>query len=220
MRAQQGVVARRHEERVLRVPRRVVGLEVERAEVVVVVLDLGALGDPEAHGDEDLDDLVLHLAQRMDVAARALAAGERDVDAVLAERALELGRAEGALAGGERRLKRVLHLVGKRTQRRPVRGGERPETAQDRVEGAPAPEVADADRLQLRRGPGGRYLGERRLPELCEVGAQCGQAGAAACVRATSAMRAKASGWSSASAARILRSTSTPAALSPATSRL
>src|SRR3989449_10478523 len=64
------------------------------------------------------------------------------------------------------------HLVGEGAQRGPVRGGERPETAQDRVQGPLAPEVADADRLQLRRGPGGRDLGERRLPELCEVGAQ------------------------------------------------
>src|SRR5207247_2020503 len=131
-----------------------------------------------------------------------------------------VSRAGCARAGGGRRLDRVLGPVGEGTERGPLRGGERPEPAQDRVQGPLAPEVADADRLQLRRGPGGRDLGERHLPEPCEVGAQRAYAVAAARVRATSAMRAKASGSSSARAARILRSTSTPAALSPATSWL
>ena len=55
-------------------PRRVAGLVVERREVVVVVLHLGALDDPVAEADEDVLDLAPGPGQRMEVAERAPAA--------------------------------------------------------------------------------------------------------------------------------------------------
>ena len=121
------VAARSDEERVLRVTRRMVRREVERGEVVLVVLDLGALGHPEAHRDEDVDDLLLDPAEGVDVTVRALAPGQRDVDAVLGERAAELLGGEHRALLGERLDDRVLHLVGERSHHGAlrVRSGDR-----------------------------------------------------------------------------------------------
>ena len=55
-------------ERVVVLPRRMLGRNVERGEIVEVGLDVGTLGDREAHIGEDLGDLVGHLADRMDAA--------------------------------------------------------------------------------------------------------------------------------------------------------
>ena len=54
------------EERVLHVARRMVGGNVERLEVVVVVLDFRPLGDLEAQSAEDLADLRRRPRERMD----------------------------------------------------------------------------------------------------------------------------------------------------------
>ena len=59
------------EERVLHVARRVVRREIQRLEVVVVVLDLRSVGDAEPHRDEDRLDLVERLGERMLRAARS-----------------------------------------------------------------------------------------------------------------------------------------------------
>ena len=55
-------------ERVVVLPRRMLGRNVERGEIVEVGLDVGTLGDREAHIGEDLGDLVGDLAHRMDAA--------------------------------------------------------------------------------------------------------------------------------------------------------
>ena len=51
-------------ERVVILPRRMLGRNVERGEIVEVGLDVGALGDRETHIGEDLGDLVGDLADR------------------------------------------------------------------------------------------------------------------------------------------------------------
>ena len=56
---------RRQIEGVLHLPRRMVGRDVEGGEVVPVVLDVRTLGPGEAHLAEDRDELVHHLADRM-----------------------------------------------------------------------------------------------------------------------------------------------------------
>ena len=55
-------------ERVVLLPRRMLGRNVERGEVVEVGLDVRTFGDREAHVGEDLGDLVDDLADRMDAA--------------------------------------------------------------------------------------------------------------------------------------------------------
>src|ERR1035438_9258168 len=69
------------EQRVLRIARGMVRREVERLEVVVVGLDLGAFADGVAHRFEYGDDLVHHAQHGMLNADGALNAGESDVEA-------------------------------------------------------------------------------------------------------------------------------------------
>ena len=66
-------------------PRRMLGRDVERGEIVEVGLDVGTLGDREAHIGEDLGDLVGDLAHGMDapLGERAFAHGERHVGALM-----------------------------------------------------------------------------------------------------------------------------------------
>ena len=68
-------------QRVLGVARGVARGEVERFEVVVVGLDLGAQAHRVAHGRKDGDDLVHGPDQRVLGAESAARAGESDVDA-------------------------------------------------------------------------------------------------------------------------------------------
>ncbi len=58
-------VDRVDEERVLHLARRVVGVEVQRVEVVPLVLELGALCDLPPHADEEVGDLLLQEGDRM-----------------------------------------------------------------------------------------------------------------------------------------------------------
>ena len=59
----------------MHLPRRMLGRDVERLEIVPVVLDVRPFGDGEAHVGEDRDDLVGDLAHRMDAPLGALRAG-------------------------------------------------------------------------------------------------------------------------------------------------
>ncbi len=70
--------------------------DVERLEVVPVVLDLGALGDPVAEPDEDVLELAPHLRHEVQVPEAPSVAPEREVDERSGRRArltLELGPA-------------------------------------------------------------------------------------------------------------------------------
>ncbi len=156
-------------QRVLRVARGMVRPEVQRREVVVVVLDLRSLGHLEPHADEHVDDLVLDEAERMRMAARTAAAGKRDVDPVVRE-ALGQPRGREPLAGDRhRRLDGLFRLVDERAERRPLRGRDATEAA-DSLRQRPLPaEVPDTDRFELRLGPAGGDLRERRLAEPCKL---------------------------------------------------
>ena len=59
----------REEEGVVHLARRMAVGEIQRREIEIVGLDVGAFGDREAHVGEDRRDLVDHLADRMDAAA-------------------------------------------------------------------------------------------------------------------------------------------------------
>ena len=85
------VGAGREVEGVVLLAGRVLGRNVERREVVEVVLDVGAFGDGEAHVAEDRDDLVQHLADRVDTALQRRPDGKRDIDALVGEPRLDGG---------------------------------------------------------------------------------------------------------------------------------
>ena len=74
-------------ERVVLLPRRMLGRNVELGEVEIVGLDVRTFGDGEAHVGEDLDALVVDLADGMDAAVGdgAEANRQRDVGALVRE---------------------------------------------------------------------------------------------------------------------------------------
>ena len=74
-------------ERVVVLPRRVLGRNVERGEIVEVGLDVRTFGDRKAHIGEDLGDLVGHLADGMDapLGKRAFAHRKRDIGVLCGE---------------------------------------------------------------------------------------------------------------------------------------
>src|SRR5260370_26909757 len=71
----------RQEEGVLHVARGMVGREVERAEVMEVVLDVLRRYDLETHRSEDVEDPYEALRHRMEPSARDAHAGQCDIDA-------------------------------------------------------------------------------------------------------------------------------------------
>ena len=91
------------EEGVLHLAGRVVGREVQGVEVEPLGLDLGALGDLVAHGDEDVGDAAPPSVVSGCRAPRGRAVlGQRDVDGLLdQDPRVALGLQLG-LAGGER----------------------------------------------------------------------------------------------------------------------
>src|SRR3546814_6060711 len=89
MRAQQPAVA--EVEGVVHRPRRVVRGEIQGLEVVPVVLDLRAVGQLVAQAAEDVGDALDRAADRMQAAARGVAAGQRDVDGFGGQARVERG---------------------------------------------------------------------------------------------------------------------------------
>ena len=86
---------------------------VERVEVVVDELGLGALHDAEAEAEEDVLDLAPGDGEEVDAAGLdGGRAGERDVDHVGRELRVELGRRELGGARLDRGLERLARLVG------------------------------------------------------------------------------------------------------------
>ncbi len=67
-------------ERVVLLPRRMLGRNVELGEVEIVRLDVRPFGDGEAHVGEDLDALVVDLADGMDAAVGDGAKANRQSD--------------------------------------------------------------------------------------------------------------------------------------------
>jgi hypothetical protein len=94
-------VARLEVESVLHLPRRMLGRDVERLEIVPVVLDVRAFGDREAHVGEDRDDLLGDLRDRVDPSLRPLAGGQGDIGTLAGEPRLE-GRSPRAPPGARR----------------------------------------------------------------------------------------------------------------------
>src|SRR3954454_9608570 len=100
-------------ERVGVVAARVRRVVVERVEVVVDEVDLGALHAREAEAQEDVLDLAPRLGDEVQAADRLRRlAGQRDVDAVLREAGIELGCPQLGRALLDELLERLARLVG------------------------------------------------------------------------------------------------------------
>ena len=100
-------------------PRRMVFREIQLGEIVIVGLDVGTLGDGEAHVGEDRGELVDHLRDRMDAAdlERRFAHRQRDVDALGVEALVERRALERVAARGERGIDAILEAVDERPLR-------------------------------------------------------------------------------------------------------
>ena len=66
-------------EGVVHLARRVLRRDIERREIVEVVLDVGPFDDAEAHVGENRDQLIQHLADRVNGAVRLRAGRQRDI---------------------------------------------------------------------------------------------------------------------------------------------
>ena len=104
-----------HKKGVVFGPGRVVRRKVERLEVVVVVLDLGALGNLEAHSAEEVLHALDGPGHGVQTAGALAAAGQRDVDGLGGEALGHGGGIEGGLALGNQPLQLFLHGVDARS---------------------------------------------------------------------------------------------------------
>ena len=90
---------------------RMLGRDVQRREVVEIILDVRPLGDGEAHLAEDRDAFLGHLADRVQMPARPRARRQGDINRLVGEARLERDRIEIGLARCDRILDRILHPV-------------------------------------------------------------------------------------------------------------
>jgi hypothetical protein len=158
---------------------------IERVEVVVHALDLGPLGDAEAHPDEDVLDLAPRLRQQVQAAGRRQRrGGQRHVDPVAHELRVELGGRELAVARLDQRLQRLARLVGGLADRAALLGRQLRDAAQHVRQLGSAAEEADPRLLQrVRRGGGG----DGRLALVLELVDALDHAAPILCVRLAAA---------------------------------
>ena len=163
---------RLEKERIVHVARRMPGREVELGEIIVVALDVRPFGDGKAHVGEDRDDLVHHLAQRVDAAG--LDARQTDGEGHVLSLALELGLERGLFQDRAPRPERFRHLILERIDRRAMRpalvGRELAERREQRGDRALLAERADANGLERRLVARGLDRGERLVLEGGEIG--------------------------------------------------
>ena len=143
--------ASREIEGIVVLPRRMLGRNVQRGEIVEVGLDVGTLGDRESHIGEDLGDLVGHLAHRMNAALGERPEPNREGDVGALERELLDGRRLGQLGASclerlaDGGLQAIHHLaIGLALFRR-----QRSERLHQLGDAALAAERGDADLFQL-----------------------------------------------------------------------
>jgi hypothetical protein len=161
MRAQDlalALVVGREEERVVHLPGRVADREIERREVVVIGLDVGAFGDGKTHVRENGREFVDDLADRMDAPARlgSVAHRQRDVEALGGEALLERRVGERLLARRDRRLHLIAQAVDQGTLALALLGRHRAEGLQKLGDGALLAQRGDTHAFE--RGLVGRTL--------------------------------------------------------------
>ena len=134
--------------------------DVERLEIVPVVLDVRALGDGKAHVGEDRDDLLGGLADRMDAALGARAGRQGDVDPLGVQPRVERPLGQERAAGRQRRLDLLLERVERLAGLAPLLGRQRAQLLDQLGDAALLAQRRDADLVQgaqdrrrRRRGP-------------------------------------------------------------------
>ncbi len=98
-------------------PRRMLGRNVERREIVEIILDMRAFGHGKAEIAENLHHLFPHLGDRMDRAARLGARRQGHVDFFRSEALLKLRFLQHGLARRNRFRHLVLQHIERRTRR-------------------------------------------------------------------------------------------------------
>jgi len=129
-------------------PRRVVRREVERLEVVPVVLDLRAVGQLVAQSAEDFGDPFQGARNRMDAAALRLPARQGDVDRLAGQARVERDLVQQRLARGQRRAHRVAGAVDRLAHRLALLGRQRPQLLELGGDAALLAEQGHAQRVQ------------------------------------------------------------------------
>jgi hypothetical protein len=135
--------------------------EVQRLEVVPVGLDLGALRDPVAQAEEDVDRLVDGAVDGVDLAARGDPARQGDVDALGLQQGGVPGRLQLGAAGGHCPLQGGTGLVDPLAEHTAAFGRQGAERPLDVAQRGASGEVLLLDLAQRLQVAGG---GDRRPP--------------------------------------------------------
>jgi hypothetical protein len=125
--------------------------DVERAEIVPIVLDLRTGRDREAQIGENLGELVHHLADRVNATLWPARNGQGHVQRFGRELAVEFGRFQRSLAGGDRARDALPQAVDGRARGQPLLGRHLAQALQQRGDHALLAERGDTLRLQRRQ---------------------------------------------------------------------
>src|SRR6185369_11632179 len=157
-------------ERVLHRARRMVLGVVERGEAVGVGLDLGTVGDVEAHRREDRLDPLERTADRMDAGAAARSPRQRHVERLCCELALELRFGEPGAARDERSVDRLLGGVDLGAAQLLLLGRERRERLQPLGDDSGLAEVARLGILELGGRPRSGEVRKGAVDDRLQIG--------------------------------------------------
>ena len=142
MRAQQAAIA--EVERVVHGARRVMRREVQRFEVVPVVLDLRAVGQLVAQSAENVGDALQRAADRMQPAPRAVPARQRYVDGFAGQARVERGVFQHGFADRQRLADRIARAIDRFAGGLALVGGQCPQLLQLRGDAAVLAQQGDA----------------------------------------------------------------------------
>ena len=125
---------------------------VERAEIVPVVLDLRSFSDGKAHISEDFSQFVHHLTDRMHGAARGFGCRQRHIETLGGQPLVEDRGFERGLFGSDAVRHSFAQTVDHWPLHLPLFGGHLPQSLEQSPKHCPACPVRQYARLQARRG--------------------------------------------------------------------
>ena len=105
------VIALGQIKRIVHLPRRMLGWNIERREIVKIVLDVGAFGDGKPHLAKYGDAFLHRLAHRMDTPHRPWPNGQRHIAGLTGQPGFQRHRLEVELARRDRRRHLIFDLV-------------------------------------------------------------------------------------------------------------